>query len=618
MSDLTQPIQVRRISSPVSISVPRLAWLPFVGLVAVVLAAIMALVVFEASYVGKIFPGVQMWGLDLGGMRPDQAALALEAHFPYADQPMITLRDGDRTWSVRPVELGLQLDSAGIAQAAYRLGRSGGTLENLQTQARLIWSGTQLGPVIRMDPNAARAFLESLAASSNVVPRDANVRLDGLNVVATPAVTGRTLQVEAVVARLAEASRTLAPADVPLVFKSLPPTVADVSKAKASLEAIVGSPMTIVPDASTPQVGPWQISREELASMTLIRRPDANHVDVALDEARLRNFLAPIAPKIERPALDARFVFDDEVRELQVISPSQPGLALNVPATAARIAQQAMTDQRQVTLVVNATPATYHDKLTAKELGITELVSQGVTYFKGFAASRIKNIATSAARFHGIIIAPGETFSFAKYLGDVSLDQGYAEALIIFAGRTIQGVGGGVCQVSTTAFRGAYLAGFPIVERWPHAYRVGWYERGFGPGLDATVFAPEVDFKFTNDTPYHLLIETYTNKTNGILTFKFYSTKDGRTVKILGPYVSNVVPHGPDKYEEDPAFKPGQKEQVDWAVDGADVTVKRVVERGGQVVTDTVFTRYEPWQAVFKVAPGEAPPQPEPTPTPTP
>jgi vancomycin resistance protein YoaR len=616
MSDLTQPIRVRRISSPVSFSMTRLAWLPLVGVVAVVLMAVMALVVFEASYIGKIFPGVQMWGLDLGGMRPDQAALAMEARFPYANQPIITLRDGDRMWSVRPVELGLQLDSTGIARTAYQLGRSGGTLDNLQTQARLVWSGAQLGPVVRMDPNAARSFLESLAASTNVTMRDAALQLNGLNVVATPSVKGRALDVEAVVARLAEASRTLAPAVVPLVFQTQSPAVTDVSKAKAQLEAIVGSPMTIVPDASTPQVGPWQISRGELASMALIQHPDANHVEVALDEARLRSFLAPIAPKIERPAIDARFVFDDELRELQVISPSQPGLALNVPATAARIAQQATTDQRQVTLVVNAIPATYHDKLTAQELGITELVGEGITYFKGSAASRVKNIATAAARFHGVIIAPGETFSFAKYLGDVSLDQGYAEALIIFAGRTIQGVGGGVCQVSTTAFRAAYLSGFPIVERWPHAYRVGWYERGFGPGLDATVFAPEVDFKFTNDTPYHLLIETYTNETNGTLTFKFYSTKDGRTVKILGPYVTNVVPHGPDKYEEDPTFKPGQKEQVDWAVDGADVTVKRVVERGGQVVTDTVFTRYEPWQAVFKVAPGEAPPTPEPTPSP--
>ena len=62
-------------------------------------------------------------------------------------------------------------------------------------------------------------------------------------------------------------------------------------------------------------------------------------------------------------------------------------------------------------------------------------------------------------------------------LGDVSLDNGFAEALIIFGSRTIKGVGGGVCQVSTTLFRAAFLAGFPIVERYPHAYRVGYYEQ---------------------------------------------------------------------------------------------------------------------------------------------
>jgi vancomycin resistance protein YoaR len=332
-----------------------------------------------------------------------------------------------------------------------------------------------------------------------------------------------------------------------------------------------------------------------------------------LDQARLRAFLTPIAPNLERPPTDARFVFDDDLRELTVISPSRTGLAVNVPGTAARISQQALfADNRQVTLAMTVTQATYHDGLRARDLGITELITQGVTYFKGSSATRIKNIKTAASRFHGIIVGPGETFSFAQFLGDVSLDQGYTEALIIYNGRTIKGVGGGVCQVSTTAFRAAYQSGFPIVERWPHAYRVSWYERGFGPGLDATVFAPEVDFKFTNDSPYHLLIETYTNETTGALVFKFYGTRDGRTVKIASPVITNIVPHGPDQYEEDPTFKPGQKEQVDWAVDGADVTVKRVVIRNGQAVTDTVFTRYQPWTNIFKVAPGEAPQPPPP------
>jgi len=104
----------------------------------------------------------------------------------------------------------------------------------------------------------------------------------------------------------------------------------------------------------------------------------------------------------------------------------------------------------------------------------------------------------------------------AQAMGEVSLNNGYAEELIIYNGQTIQGVGGGVCQVSTTLFRTAFFSGFPIAERHPHAYRVKYYEKESGnrlnnrlAGLDATVYVPLVDLKFINDTPYWLLMETY-------------------------------------------------------------------------------------------------------------
>ena len=121
-------------------------------------------------------------------------------------------------------------------------------------------------------------------------------------------------------------------------------------------------------------------------------------------------------------------------------------------------------------------------------------------------------------------------------LGDVSLDNGYTEALIIYGNQTIKGVGGGVCQVSTTLFRTAFFAGFPIVERAAHAYRVSYYEQAqssidpYMAGLDATVYFPLVDMKFVNDTPYWLLMETYVNEGARRITWKFYSTSDGRTV----------------------------------------------------------------------------------------
>ena len=125
----------------------------------------------------------------------------------------------------------------------------------------------------------------------------------------------------------------------------------------------------------------------------------------------------------------------------------------------------------------------------------------------------------------------------AANMGDVTLDNGYAEAWIIYGGRTIKGVGGGVCQVSTTLFRTVFFSGFPIIERHPHAYRVGYYEQTSNghnddlAGLDATVYVPMVDFQFVNDTPYWLLMETYYNAAARRLTWKFYSTKDGRTIQ---------------------------------------------------------------------------------------
>jgi vancomycin resistance protein YoaR len=245
-------------------------------------------------------------------------------------------------------------------------------------------------------------------------------------------------------------------------------------------------------------------------------------------------------------------------------------------------------------------------------LGITELVHAETSWFYGSSAERVQNIQAAAASFHGLLVPPGATFSMASALGNISLDNGYAEAMIIVGGRTVKGVGGGVCQVSTTLFRAAFFAGFPIVERHPHAYRVYYYEKVGGnsinpdlAGLDATVFVPLVDFKFRNDTPYWLLMETYVHPESSSITWKFYSTKDGRSVdwETTGPV--NIVDAPEPEYHENPDLSQGEIKQVDWQAQGADVTVNRTVLRGGNVYfQDTIVTHYEPWADVYEYGPG--------------
>lgn len=203
-------------------------------------------------------------------------------------------------------------------------------------------------------------------------------------------------------------------------------------------------------------------------------------------------------------------------------------------------------------------------------------------------------------------------------LGDISLDNGYAEALIIYNGRTITGVGGGVCQVSTTLFRTAFFAGYPIVERHAHAFRVFYYEQRPGSGidsslawLDATVYFPLVDLKFTNDRSSWLLMETYFNPYNMSLTWKFYSTNDGRFVQWRNLGLRNVVPAPEPLYEENPDLPSGTCKQVDYPADGADITVLRSVYNaaGFAMYNDTIQTLYEPWQGVYQFGPGTENPQ---------
>jgi vancomycin resistance protein YoaR len=150
---------------------------------------------------------------------------------------------------------------------------------------------------------------------------------------------------------------------------------------------------------------------------------------------------------------------------------------------------------------------------------------------------------------------------------------------------------------------------------------VGYYEQTAGghsaslAGLDATVYVPLVDFKFTNDTAYWILMENYTSPTYGSLTWKFYSTKDGRSVNWSTTGPQNIVQPPDDLYRENPDLPEGEIRQVEYRADGADVTVNREVIRNGSLYfNDTFFTHYQPWQAIFEYGPGTELPTPTPAP----
>jgi vancomycin resistance protein YoaR len=610
-----EPLKSRRRSRSLSPS--------FFALYTVLALVIVLVTVFAAYEIfirDRVVLGVSVFGQSITGATKAETRKLLQDKFGNPDailkrtggQPVI-LREGERSWRAWPWELGLRTDFGPVADSAILLGHRGSFLENLVEQARCAMAGCDIGLDAQFDVNVAQAYLSWLAPQVDRPARDASVHVEGLRVTATPAQNGRDLDGKTMLERMRQRVLNGGQGDISLAFLETNPLITDTDTAKTQAEAILAAPMMLTFNGRS-----WAIDQAMLATMLSIRpQQEADgklQLVTSLDHARLVATIKPLANDINQPARDARFHFNPDTKTLTPIVTSQYGQTLDPEAAAKQIEQHLlaaasrvpgvaspleMLNARAVALPVNLVKPTIAMEDAAK-FGIKELAAQGVSNFKGSAAGRIQNVRTAAAQFDGIVVPPGSTFSFDQYLGDVVEANGYDDAYVIFADRTVLGPGGGVCQVSTTMFRAAFWGGYPIVERWAHAYRVGYYEPPVG--LDATVFAPSVDLKFKNDTDTFLLIEPVFDLKRTTLTFNFYGTKPDRTVEMQDPIEENVIPHGPAINTPDPTLKKGVTKQVDFAHDGMDVTVWRTIKVNGQVVKkDKFFSRYDPWVARYMV-----------------
>jgi vancomycin resistance protein YoaR len=567
-------------------------------------------------YAGRILPGISVAGVDLSNQTPQQAVAALNERLTYPHSGQIVFRYGDEVWVAHPEELGLVFDTGATIERAYQMGR-GGMFSALAGQFNTLWGGVDLPPVAVFDERVAHGYLQNLAMQIDRPMVEADLSLYGTEVRYTPGQTGRALDVDATLEFLSAKMEIFADGEVPLVIEEQAPLVLDASSEAEALRQAVSAPLVLtLPDAQPGDPGPWTLEPALVAGMLSVGRVETDsgwQYQISVETRAIEQLLEQVAEQVNRTPKNARFYFDDYTRQLVLVSPGLVGRVLDIGATQEAIAQGLMAGLHEIPLALDTEMPEVGSDATAQSLGITELVHAETTYFRGSSAARLQNIETAAAQFYGLLIPPNATFSMGSVLSDISLENGYAEALIIYNGRTITGVGGGVCQVSTTLFRTAFFAGYPIVERHAHAFRVLYYEQRPGSGidsslagLDATVYFPLVDLKFTNDRPYWLLMETYFNRDQSSLTWKFYSTNDGRRVEWHNLGLRNVVPAPDPLYEESADLPPGVCKQIDYAADGADVTVTRVVYdlNGNVLFNDNIQTHYEAWQAVYQYGSG--------------
>jgi len=592
----------------------RLPILAALGLFLLALTLAAFVLAFQLRHAERIFPGVYAMGAPMSGLTREEALRALSGAFDYGRQSIYTLRDGANIWQFSAAELGVAFDLEATVERAFAVGHSPNLASSLLEQGRAWLSGVNVPPIVTYDQGQAQAKLLELAASVDRAPQNASLRLEGGRILTSGAQVGRKLDVAASLRLLDEAILSLArSAEIPLVIHETPPLVWSVDEAMRQIQAAIAAPIILTAtDEQGAALGPWTISPQQIAQLLRVERlPNGDgtfsyQVSVAMDAFSAA--LESLAPGLIASPRDGRFDFDETTGQLRVLESSSSGRRLNVAETLRRLEEVVFkTEGRVVPLAFDLTLARYHNQISAAELGIRELVAEATTFFTGSSAGRRTNIALAASKFNGVIVAPGEEFSFNAILGPISEDEGYENSLVIYGGRTIEGVGGGACQVSTTIFRAAFNGGFAITERNSHGYRVGYYElRGSPPGLDAAIWQPERDFKFQNNTPYHLLIETTIFSNDDAIQFRFYSTRHWRA-EVQPAIVKNLVPPKPTRFEANSAVLPGQSLQVDFAAEGADVTIYRKVydRQGNLVIEDYMYTHYLPWGAIFQVAPGD-------------
>lgn len=262
--------------------------------------------------------------------------------------------------------------------------------------------------------------------------------------------------------------------------------------------------------------------------------------EVVYDSEAVGSYIEDLARKVNRDPVDAKFKMEDG--KVSTFSEAQNGIKLDVERSVQAIIDSLKKSdtepQQKIALPYDSKKPdlNYGD---VNSLGISSLIGEGTSNFKGSPKNRIYNIKVATERFNGVLIKPGAEFSFVEILGEVDGDHGYLPELVIRNNVTEPEFGGGICQVSTTAFRAAIYSGLKITARKNHAYPVSYYNP---QGMDAAIYVPRPDLRFINNTPGNILIQTKIVGT--VLTFYFYGTDDGRKTTIDGPTITEKQPDG--------------------------------------------------------------------------
>lgn len=490
--------------------------------------------------IGKISRGVKAAGVELGGLSREQAKELLDRETGEYGQSILGFVYQDRQFNSDFDGLGVVFNNGALIQSAYEIGRGPNSFLGLFEQLRALFGYYNLGLDYAVDSAKFREFLQTMSRLESPA-KDATLMFDEKkqDFIVVEEKSGLMIDRKRLRAELEFNLSNLRHNTINVFLVEDVPeiTANETEAAKVQAKEILAQ----APYSLKFEDKKWMLNKDLLLGWfnfaAVAEAGSGNKILGAdFDSEAVEKYLAVLSQSINREPINAQFEFKKS--RVTAFALGQDGRRLNVEKSGEEIVENLKNRRKTIVLAVQI----IEPEITAKkadELGIKGLLGRGVSDFSGSPKNRRENIRIGAAKFHGILLKPGEEFSFNKLLGEVGPKQGYLPELVIKRNKTVPEYGGGLCQVSTTAFRAAVNSGLLITDRIQHSFPVKYYNP---QGFDAAIYPPSADLKFKNDSPEHILIQTKIEKSK--LTFEFYGTSDGREAKVVGPEEYDKKPDG--------------------------------------------------------------------------
>jgi vancomycin resistance protein YoaR len=569
-------------------------------------AVALALVTIGFAFSGSsasLPEGAHVAGVDVGGLSPKAAQNVLERRALELRRVPVVFTAGRHRFAIRPSRLALEVDWAAAVESARREGEGFGPVRGLR-RIGVRFFGTDVTPAVDVYEPALAQELARIAAKVDDPHRDAAIRLRGLKPRVVKGREGVVVDREAasqlIVQALAGFDRR--PVDLPIHIDRPSVRAADLAPVAAKVERAVSAPVRLTLGRTR-----WRIPRWRVAKLLVLPSDGARALTIGGPVAE--RYFARLQRTVGRPASNADFEVTAGGRDVKVV-PHKNGRKLDVRKTsrallAAALAPSPADRVARVTVDLKTPSRTTAE---AKAMGITRLIG-GYTTIYGGIANRIHNVQLVSRLIDRKLIPPGAQFSFNRTTGERSSEKGFLEAPVIINGELQTGLGGGVCQVSTTVFNAAYEAGLPIDSRTNHALYIDHYPQG----RDATVNYPDVDLRFRNDTKKWILLRTFVGSSS--LTVNLYGAPTGRRVESeTGPLVETGP--APVKHVSDPTLEKGETAVVQPGSPSRSTSVRRrVYSPSGKLMYDATW--HSSYRGDYQViAVGTKEPEPKPMPEP--